>query len=102
MWFDAPHAPYTHGRTTSNLKVNYFVDPKDIKGYSPSKLNSLDKTAEVVFVQTLKRACETERAHKQKLVEEAQGWFFQDTEKMGVARSYPTPACTRLNALPLQ
>ncbi|AEO71245.1 ae61672f-de9d-4e72-a859-720895c3240b [Thermothielavioides terrestris] len=102
MVFDDPHPPlYTVERTMPNLKVKYYLNPADIQSYSPSKLYSLDKKAEVLLVQQLRSRCESEMAHKRQLQEAAQGWFFPDPEKMEVANAYPMPACQRLNTLRL-
>ncbi|KAK4166247.1 hypothetical protein QBC43DRAFT_22199 [Cladorrhinum sp. PSN259] len=102
MVFDAPHAPYTMERTMPNLNVKYYLNPRDIKAWSDSKLHSLDQQAEVIIVQELKRECEKQTAHKQRLRDDAQGFFYQDAKKMAVAEAFTTPACTRLNNLRLR
>jgi DnaJ family protein B protein 12 len=100
MAFDQPNPPlYTMERTMPNFKVRYYVNPGDVHSYSPSKLSSLDKRAEVVLVQELRIRCENEMSHKQQLRNAAQGWFFPDPEKMEVANGYDMPACRRLNSL---
>ncbi|KAK3304140.1 uncharacterized protein B0T15DRAFT_575654 [Chaetomium strumarium] len=102
MVFDEPHPPlYTMERTMPNLNVRYYLNPADVQSYSPSKLYSLDKKAEVVLVQQLRIKCESEMAHKQQLQNAAQGWFYPDPEKMEVANAYPMPACQRLNSMRL-
>ncbi|KAL2155433.1 hypothetical protein VTH82DRAFT_175 [Thermothelomyces myriococcoides] len=100
MVFDEPHPPlYTMERTMPHFKVKYYLNPADVHSYSPSKLSSLDKKAEVVLVQQLRLKCDNEMAHKQQLQNAAQGWFFQDPEKMELANTYDMPACRRLNSL---
>jgi DnaJ family protein B protein 12 len=100
MAFDEPNPPlYTMERTMPNLGVKYYVNPADVHSYSPSKLSSLDKRAEVVLVQQLRIRCENEMAHKQQLRNAAQGWFFQDPAKMELANAMDLPSCRRLNSL---
>ncbi|KAL2175371.1 uncharacterized protein P884DRAFT_271642 [Thermothelomyces heterothallicus CBS 202.75] len=100
MVFDQPHPPlYTMERTMPHFKVKYYLNPADVHSYSQSKLSSLDKKAEVVLVQQLRLKCDNEMAHKQQLRNAAQGWFFQDPEKMELANTYDMPACRRLNSL---
>ncbi|EAQ86793.1 hypothetical protein CHGG_08046 [Chaetomium globosum CBS 148.51] len=100
MVFDEPHPPlYTMERTMPHFKVRYYLNPVDVHSYTPAKLASLDKRAEVVLVQQLRIKCENEVSHKQQLRNAAQGWFFQDPDKMEVAKAFDMPACNRLNSL---
>ncbi|KAK3937340.1 hypothetical protein QBC46DRAFT_267758 [Diplogelasinospora grovesii] len=99
MVFDAPHPPFTQERVMPNFGVPYFLNPQDVKSYSPSKLHSLDKKAEVALVQRLRVECDNEMNHKQRLRDAAQGWFYQDPDKMEVANAYDMPACRRLQKL---
>lgn len=99
MVFDQPQAPLTQGRTTPNLKLNYFVNPTDIASYSKSKLTQLDKTAEVTFVRKLRSECESEALYKRQLRENAMGWFYQDPEKMAIADAYKMQSCERLQKM---
>ncbi|KAL1844752.1 hypothetical protein VTK73DRAFT_1853 [Phialemonium thermophilum] len=100
MVFDSPLPPlYTQERTMPNLKTKYYVNPKDVEQYSNYKLNQLDKTAEVTLVRRLKTECENEMLHKQRLREAAQGWFFQDPEKMELAEKMEMPNCKRLKKM---
>ena len=99
MAFEMPNPPkYTEERTIPGLNVKYYVNPADIQSYSKSKLHTLDKNAEVVFIRGLRYKCEEEMSHRQQLRNEAQGWFFPDPAKMEVANSYPMPACRRLKS----
>ncbi len=100
MVFDEPQPPYTYARKTKS-NVKYFVDPKDITGIkdNPAKLSQLDNHADVTLVRTLKLQCDQEIMRKQHLREEAQGWFFQDPEKMERANKYEMKACNRLEKM---
>lgn len=97
--YDTPSPPQTLGRTTAHLHVNYFVNPADIASYTPKELKSLDRTAENQFVRGLRTRCEHEITYKRQLKEQAQGWFYQDVEKIAAARAHPMPSCKRLEKL---
>ncbi|KAK0741861.1 hypothetical protein B0T21DRAFT_381632 [Apiosordaria backusii] len=99
MVFDYPHAPFTVERTMPNYKTKYYLNKADIKSYTPTKFNWLDKQAEVVFVQQLRIECEKEMQKRQELKDQATGWFTYDKDKMEVANNYPMPKCRRLNSL---
>ncbi|CAK7203269.1 Chaperone protein dnaJ [Sporothrix eucalyptigena] len=102
MVFDAPEPPWTLGRRTKS-NVKYFVDPKD-KAFqpfkeNPQKLAQLDNFADVTLVRTLRAQCEREMQHRQRLVDEAQGWIFQDADKMEIANTYEMKSCKRLEKM---
>ena len=97
MVFDEPQGRFTMPRVTTDWKVKYFVDPKDVESYSKYKFSQLDKTAELGLFKHLKVECENEMAHKERLYQEAQGWFYQDVDKLNIADQYQTPSCKRLD-----
>lgn len=99
MVFDMAEPPYTHERITPNLKVKYYVNPKDVSSYSNYKLTQMDKNAEIGLVRHLRAECENEMMHKQRLYEEAQGWFTQDPDKMEVANRFEPMSCRRLDSM---
>lgn len=99
MVYDNPLHPYTEHRTTPNYKVDYYVNPDEIASFSPSKLNKLDRKAEVHLMKHLESECENEMVYRQRLRDAAQGWFYQDPDKMALAETYTMPACDRLRSL---
>jgi DnaJ homolog subfamily B member 12 len=99
MVFEHPEPPYTMQRTTPNLRVNYFVNPQDVAQMTKFKLGQLDRTAEVNLVRGLRMECANEENHRQALFDAAQGWFYEDPEKMDAARNYAMPSCKRLDDL---
>lgn len=101
MVFDNPSEQYTEGRTTPRFDVKYFVNPNDIASYSQSRLNNLDRTAEQTFLRYLRNECEHEMAKKQRLRDEATGWFYQDPERMAAANALRMHSCERLESLGL-
>lgn len=96
--FDAAIPPHTLQRTTPQLKVNYFLNPADVDDYSKRKLQQLDQHAEIEFVRRLKYDCEGEVQTRDRMIQEAQGWFFPDVEKMKEARAMELKSCQRLEA----
>jgi len=99
MRFDNAVPPHTMHRHTSRYKVDYYLNPAEVESYSSSQFNRLDQRAEVNYVQDLNLKCEVERQSKQQLVNEAQGWFFQDPEKMHQARTMEMKSCRKLESM---
>ncbi|KAH6656678.1 hypothetical protein BKA67DRAFT_654996 [Truncatella angustata] len=97
--FDREVPPLTLHRQTQKLNINYYVNPRDVAGWSDYNLKQLDREADSTFVRTYRMKCETEMRTKQNLHEQAQGWFFQDPEKMQIAREYDMPSCDRLKTM---
>ncbi|KXJ96680.1 DnaJ domain-containing protein [Microdochium bolleyi] len=99
MAFDVAQPPLTFERATPNYRVKYFVNPNDVAGWTDYKLQQMDKEAEDGFLRSLQRACELERRTKQRLVDDAQGWFFEDPDKMKLARDFEMANCKRIDKL---
>jgi len=97
--FDSPSPPHTMHRTTPRLKVSYYVDPSAVADYTPRKFNQLDQKAEVSYVGKLRVDCEVEMERRNRMIADAQGWFFQDPEKMQKARDMELRSCRRLDEL---
>ncbi|CAL5873815.1 uncharacterized protein PFLUO_LOCUS8098 [Penicillium psychrofluorescens] len=97
--FDAAVPPHTLHRTTPKLNVNYYVNPVDVEDYSVRKFRQLDQRVEVDYVTTLRYECETEVQVRDRKMQEAQGWFFPDIEKMKEARAMELKSCRRLEQL---
>lgn len=97
--FDSPSPPYTMHRTTPRLKVDYYLNPEEVSDWSLRKLSQLDVRAELNYVNKLQAECENEIDQRGRLMQDAQGWFFQDTEKMDQARSMELRSCRRLDDL---
>jgi len=99
MRFNGPEPPYTAHRLTPDLRVDYYVNPSDVVDYTARKFSQLDQRAEVTFVQQLRVECENQLDKQQRMVNDAQGWFFQDESKMNQARAVDMRACKRLEAM---
>ena len=100
--FDGPSPPFTAQRTTPRLKVNYYVNPNDILDLTNRKLNQLNERAEATYVSQLQYECEIETQGRNRIIHEAQGWFFQDVDRMREARNMDLRSCRRLDELRLR
>lgn len=96
MRFDAATPPHTHLHTSNRLAVPYWVNPSDVSDYTAKKWRELDKIAEGKFVGQLSAECEWEQAQRQRLAQEAQGFFFTDRDKLDRARRMEMPSCGKL------
>lgn len=88
-----PERGFTEQRTMPRLGVGYYMQEKDVAAMTSKNLYEMDKHAEVAFLNQLQANCREEQARKKKLAEEAQGWFYQDPDKMELAVRYETPSC---------
>ncbi|TVY30583.1 putative J domain-containing protein [Lachnellula hyalina] len=102
MRFDEAKPPHTMGRQTYQKKVPYWIDPGEVDGYTARQFSHLDQNAEIQYVQQLRVYCEEEVASRNRLVQDAQGWFVQDTHKMNRARNMEMANCRKLEELGVQ
>lgn len=99
MVFETPRHPHTKERISSRLKINYFVDPREVHEYTPKKWRSLDAQAEEVYVHGLQVRCGQEQSQQRRMMEDAQGWFYIDQEAMERARQFKLRSCEKLERL---
>jgi hypothetical protein len=97
--FDTPSPPHVQKRTTPKFNLNYYVDPKEVEDYSARKLHQLDQKVEVEYVSGLRHGCQVEIRKREQMVQDAQGWFFPDIEKMKQARAMELESCKKLESL---
>lgn len=101
--FKNGRSPYTHGRMTKKLNVEYYMDPLEIVDWSNRMFMDQDRKAENKYVQKLRVECQNVAEERNRLINEAQGFFgiFVDENKLARARNLDTSSCTRLNTLGL-
>lgn len=99
MRFDAAVKPYTLHRVTPEYKVDYFINPKDVDGWTDKKFKSLDRKAEIDYVADLRYRCEVETQRKRHEINEATGFFYTDEARLQAARQMAMPHCERLDSL---
>ena len=92
--------PHTLSHTSARLNVPYWVNPVEVQEFTPKKWKELDKIAEGKYVGQLSAECEWEQAQRQRLANEAQGFFFTDQHKLDQARRMEMPSCRRLGEVP--
>lgn len=102
MRFDGAVPPHTLHRRTAQMKVDYYLNPVDVDQYTPHKFSQLDHRAETNYVQQLDIGCEQEKDIKQRMMNDAQGWFMPDQVKINKARSLPMKDCRKLEELGLR
>jgi DnaJ family protein B protein 12 len=91
--FDSPQPPHTLHHKTNNFKFDYYINPADVLEYTASKWKSLDKSVEDLRIRQLRTECNYELEQRRRIVEAAQGWFFQDEGKMQEARNMEMKSC---------
>lgn len=93
-----PGPPNTMHRTSHRLKVDYYLNPTDVEDYSGRKMNDLDRKAETQYVSNLQYECQIETRTRNRMLDDAQGWFFPDAEKMREASNYDMRSCKKLDS----
>lgn len=99
MRFDAAVPPHTLQHVSQRLKVPYWVVPSEVSDYTSKKWRDLDRVAEGKYVGQLNTECELEQQRRQRLYQEAQGFFWTDNEKLNQARAMEMRSCKRLGEL---
>ncbi|KAF2759626.1 DnaJ-domain-containing protein [Pseudovirgaria hyperparasitica] len=95
----AERAPWTMARTSERLSIPYWVNPVEVEDMSKKKWRALDEAAELRHIEILTQECVAEEQRVERMVQDAQGWFFVDEEKMALARAYRKVSCERRRAL---
>lgn len=96
MRFDGPAKPHTLAHVSRDLKVNYWVDPNAVRDFGKGQWRSLDRSAEVRYMGRLSQECENEQMIQSRMMQDAQGFFWTDEEKMREAREMDLRSCRRL------
>lgn len=97
--FDHAAPPATLHRLTPTHKIDYWINPADVRDYTERKLTQLDKKAEGVYVQNMRVECEGEMHYRQREFDAAQGIFFPDRARAKRAQEMEMPACNRLRSM---
>lgn len=97
---------YSVERTTPNLGVTYYLSNEGrqqvySKNDNGRTLHKLDVKAEDRYVKDLRMRCKREQNTKERMIEDAYGFFFVDKEKLKDAQGYRAQSCERLRELNL-
>lgn len=99
---DGPRGAQTHGVTSNNLKIPYWVNKRDFEGLSNKELKNLHKVAETKFIQVTNSRCDTEKYKRSQAEQDAYGWFGPDKDKLAAARNMPMPNCKKMKEMGFQ
>ncbi|XP_039273142.1 dnaJ homolog subfamily B member 12-like [Styela clava] len=92
-----PHGDYAYTKTTTNLKVNYYVKHNFNQEYKGADLRRLERNIEQEYVDYLRGNCYQERVKKENL--RRKGIYFSNADYIKKADSMATPSCDRLEEL---
>ena len=95
----AQDPPYTTKRSMPQIRLDYYVNPADVDEYSAKMFRQLDRSVERRYISNLQLECQGERQLKTRLINQAQGWFLPDREKLAEAHSMELRSCQRLRSL---
>jgi DnaJ family protein B protein 12 len=99
MRFDAAAPPHTQKIVSGYHKIPYWVNPAEIRDYTKAQRKTLDNQAEKRYLHHLNVACDEEHRERERLMQEAQGWFFVDEAQMERARRMELKSCKRLSEM---
>lgn len=93
--------PFTLGRVTKRWGVEYYLDPREVKDFTPRNFMDQDRKAEDRYSRMLRLECQNKMDEKDRMITEAYGLFgiFTDQKKLDRANRLDLSACNRLNAL---
>ena len=77
----------------------YWVNPREVEDFSARRWRELDKSAEGRYIGQLSGQCESEQMARNRMVQEAQGFFWTDQDMLDRARQMEMGSCKRLNEL---
>lgn len=97
----APSSKYNVQRATPNHKIPFFVSEKLLQETTDRKLLAFDYKVEQAYVQDRRSSCAREQVRRNELIEDAQGWFYTDQQKLHAAQHMEMPNCQRLRDLGL-
>lgn len=87
---------YNTERTTSNLRVNYYVK-SDFKVDFKGDLRRIERNVEEEYISNLRQNCWRERSYKENLLWRARN--HADARLYEKAQNHPTPSCDRLQSI---
>lgn len=95
MRFESPIPPHTQKHVSGRFQVPYWVNPTEVSGYTKKQWTALDHVAEQRYMNHLDSRCSVEQQTRANMMQDAQGWFFQDTAAMDKARTMKMPYCNK-------
>ncbi|CAK9442206.1 uncharacterized protein LODBEIA_P59490 [Lodderomyces beijingensis] len=99
-----PSREYNTQRTTPQHNIPFYVNENFAKKNAKKtakQLRNYDSKVENLYIHDKRAKCSREQVRKDQLIEEAQGWFSTDMEKLRAAEMMPMPNCDALRRLNL-
>lgn len=100
----SPTSKYNIERRTPRYSIPYYVTnnfEQKFSGKSAKQMRNFDNKVESIYVQDKRSKCSREQIHKNELIEDAQGWFWTDEDKLKRAENMPMPNCDFLRGIGL-
>lgn len=95
--YETSTAPHSMKRVSKPRGLyTYYVDPNEVPDYTQKNWHEFDKQVEIKYIGQLQYECQREQQVQNRMIQEAQGFFFQDTEKMNQARKLEKKSCNKL------
>lgn len=92
-------SPYTKQIKTSSHKIPFWVNPDEYNDLTRSQKHRLDQDVVQSTVNELAFKCQQEKNEQRQVVDDAQGWFSVDQDKIKKARNMKLKSCERLQEL---
>ncbi|ODV58575.1 DnaJ-domain-containing protein [Ascoidea rubescens DSM 1968] len=100
-FYFTPYNNFNVQRSTQVYNIPYYIKESSLQDLTENDLRVLDKKAENKYITMLNKKCIYENTERNRLINEAHGWFFVDTERLKQGRNYPRPNCDRLASMGL-
>lgn len=90
-------------RSTPSYNIPFYVSEKFLnkKKLSVQQLRNFDSKVENLYIQDKRSKCSREQIMKNDLIDDAQGWFSTNQQKLKKAQNLPMPNCEALRNLNL-
>ena len=97
--YETSTPPHTMRRVSRPRGLfTYYVNPNEVPDYKQKNWLDLDAQVEKRYINQLQYECTKEQQLQNRMVQDAQGFFFQDAEKMAQARRMEKKSCNKLRS----
>lgn len=92
---------YNIQRSTPKYHLNYYINEKTLKDFEgrenfDKEIQNLDKFVEINYINKVKTDCQIEKSKQQRIIDNAQGVFFNDYNAIKRAENMELPNCKKL------
>lgn len=97
--YSTPDPPHTMRRVSRPRGLQtYYVDPNEVPDFKQKNWHEFDKQIEIKYIHQLQYECTREQQVQNRMIQDAQGFFFQDADKMAQARRMEKKSCNKLRS----